>query len=111
MGISEAAGQVRFGINMRTKTRLIEFRALCRSRPEAARRGKPETSHFLRLHPLLWAAHQRSFIVWRITAKKRMVAKLKVIRLSFNAGSNHRTTAVVHGFGRCAGYYQYHAVR
>src|ERR1700746_2821129 len=77
--ISGAAGQVRSGIECGQDT-TDRIRALCRSRPEAAWRGKTRDLHILGLYPLLWAAHQWSFIVWRIMAKKRMVAKLKAIK-------------------------------
>jgi RNA-directed DNA polymerase len=52
-----------------------------------------------------------AFIVWRITAKKRMVAKLKAIKAELQRRKHDRTATV----GACLrtvvlGYYQYHAV-
>jgi hypothetical protein len=43
----------------------------------------------------MWAAQQQPcFIVWRITAKKRMVAKLKAIKAELQRRKHHRTTEV-----------------
>src|ERR1039457_7052801 len=36
----------------------------------------------------------KAFIVWRITAKKRMVAKLKAIKAELQRRKHHRTTEV-----------------
>jgi RNA-directed DNA polymerase len=53
----------------------------------------------------------RAFIVWRITAKKRMVAKLKAIKAELQRRKHHRTTEVGAWFRKVVlGYYQYHAV-
>ena len=43
--------------------------------------------------------HDGAFIVWRLTAKKRMVAKLKVIKAELQRLKHHRTARSVHGFG------------
>jgi hypothetical protein len=42
----------------------------------------------------------KAFIVWRITARKRMVAKLKAIKAYLHRRRHHRTTAVGAGFAR-----------
>jgi hypothetical protein len=53
----------------------------------------------------------RAFIVWRITAKKRMVAKLKAIKAELQRRKHHRTTRVGAWLRTVVlGYYQYHAV-
>ena len=80
----------------------------------AAWEGKPETFNFLGFTPLLWATPQdrKTFTVWRITAKKRMVAKkLKAIkRLGFERRKHDRTSQVgVWLRSVVTGYYQYHA--
>ena len=41
-----------------------------------------------------------TFIVWRITAKRRMAAKLKAIRRSFNVGSIIARPRLAHGSAR-----------
>ena len=64
------------------------------------------------LHALLWeATERRAFIVWRETAKKRLVAKLKAIKLELK----HRRHEPIASVGAwlqkvTSGYYQYHAV-
>jgi hypothetical protein len=52
-----------------------------------------------------------AFIVWRITAKKRMVAKLKAIKAELQRRKHHRTTEVGVWLRKVLlGFYQYHAV-
>jgi RNA-directed DNA polymerase len=53
-----------------------------RSKPETARREEPETFTFLGFTHLC-GQRQKSgtFIVGRITSKKRMVAKLKAVKV------------------------------
>jgi hypothetical protein len=52
-----------------------------------------------------------AFIVWRITAKKRMVAKLKAMKAELQRRKHHRTSDVGAWLRKVVlGYYQYHAV-
>ena len=52
-----------------------------------------------------------AFNVWRITAKKRMVAKLNVIKAELQHRKHHRTSEVGAWLRKVVqGYYQYHAV-
>src|SRR5271169_2067427 len=54
---------------------------------------------------------KRAFIVWRITAKKRMVAKLKAIKAELQHRKHQRTTEVGAWLRQVVlSYYQYHAV-
>jgi len=72
----------KFGLELHPdKTRLIEFgRFAARNRKQRGA-GKPETFTFLGLtHFCGQRISDGAFIVWRITAKKRMVAKLKAIK-------------------------------
>jgi hypothetical protein len=77
---------------------------------EPYRKGKQ------RIHPGLESCcGQRNsdgaFIVWRITAKKRMVAKLKALKAALQRRKHHRTTAVGAWLRKVVlGYYQYPAV-
>src|SRR6266403_773216 len=83
----------KFGLELHPdKTRLIEFgRFAARDRQERGE-GKPETFTFLGFTHYCGQRHKSgTFTVGRITAKKRMVAKLKAIKVEL-------------------GYYQYHAV-
>jgi RNA-directed DNA polymerase len=58
-----------------------------------------------------WRISDGAFIVWRITAKKRMVTKLKAIKAELQR-RKHDRTATVGAWLRTVvlGYYQYHAV-
>src|SRR5439155_24485200 len=62
----------------------------------------------------LWMREQvsrRAFIVWRTTARKRMVAKLKAIKAELQRRKHHRTTEVGAWLPTVElGYYQYYAV-
>ena len=52
-----------------------------------------------------------AFIVWRITAKKRMAAKLKAIKAELQRRKHHRTTEVGAWLRKVVwATYQYHAV-
>jgi hypothetical protein len=104
---------VRFGLELHPdKTRLIEFgRFAVRDRKRRGE-GKPETFTFLGFtHFCGHLTSSGSFNVWRITAKKRMVAKLKVIKTELQDRRHDRTTDVGEWLRRVVlGYYQYHAV-
>src|SRR5215831_637946 len=102
----------KFGLELHPdKTRLIEFgRFAARSRQKRGE-GKPETFTFLGLTHYCGQLTTGPFIVWRITAKKRMVAKLKAIRAELRLRKHHRTTEVGVWLRKVVlGYYQYHAV-
>jgi RNA-directed DNA polymerase len=103
----------RFGLELHPeKTRLIEFgRFAARSRKQRGE-GKPETFVFLGFTH--YCGHLRSsgaFNVWRITATKRMAAKLKVIKAELQRRKHHRSAQVGEWLRKVlTGYYQYHAV-
>jgi RNA-directed DNA polymerase len=103
----------KFGLELHAdKTRLIEFgRFAARSRKQREE-GKPETFTFLGFtHFCGQRKSNGAFIVWRITAKKRMVAKLKAIKAELQRRKHHRTTEVGAWLRQAVlGYYQYHAV-
>ncbi len=102
----------KFGLELHAdKTRLIEFgRFAARDRKQRGE-GKPETFTFLGFTHFCGQLTNGAFIVWRITAKKRMVAKLKVIKAELQRRKHHRTTAVGAWLRKVVlGYYQYHAV-
>src|SRR5215467_6951874 len=104
---------VRFGLELHPdKTRLIEFgRFAVRDRKRRGE-GKPETFTFLGFtHFCGHLTSSGSFNVWRITAKKRMVAKLNVIKAELQRRKHHRTSEVGAWLRKVVqGYYQYHAV-
>jgi RNA-directed DNA polymerase len=104
---------VRFGLELHPdKTRLIEFgRFAARNRKQRGE-GKPETFTFLGFtHFCGNLASSGAFNVWRLTAKKRMVAKLNVIKAELQHRKHHRTRDVGTWLRKVVqGYYQYHAV-
>jgi len=103
----------RFGLELHPdKTRLIEFgRFAVRDRKRRGE-GKPETFTFLGFtHFCGHLTSSGSFNVWRITAKKRMVAKLNVLKAELQRRKHHRTNEVGAWLRKVVqGYYQYHAV-
>src|SRR5215470_2869926 len=103
----------RFGLELHPdKTRLIEFgRFAVRDRKRRGE-GKPETFTFLGFtHFCGHLMSSGAFNVWRITAKKRMVAKLAVIKAELQHRKHHRTSEVGAWLRKVVqGYYQYHAV-
>ena len=103
----------KFGLELHPeKTRLIEFgRFAVRNRKQRGE-GKPETFTFLGFtHFCGNLTSSGAFNVWRITAKKRMVAKLTVIKAELQHRKHHRTSEVGTWLRKVVqGYYQYHAV-
>jgi group II intron reverse transcriptase/maturase len=102
----------KFGLELHAgKTRLIEFgRHAARNRQRRGE-GKPDTFTFLGFTHFCGHLTTGPFIVWRITTKKRMVAKLKAIKAELQRRRHHRTTAVGLWLRKVVlGYYQYHAV-
>jgi RNA-directed DNA polymerase len=103
----------KFGLELHPdKTRLIEFgRYAARDRKQRGG-GKPETFNFLGFTHYCGQRHKtKTFTVGRITAKKRMVAKLKAIKAELRRHMHDRTSQVGAWLRRVVtGYYQYHAV-
>src|SRR6185369_7580421 len=73
----------KFGLELHAdKTRLIEFGRFAAQHRQQRGEGKPETFTFLGFtHFCGRTTRAGAFTVWRITAKKRMVAKLKAIKV------------------------------
>src|ERR1700736_5087737 len=104
---------VKFGLELHPdKTRLIEFGRFAFRDRKRRGEGKPETFVFLGFTH--YCGHLRSsgaFTVWRITATKRMVAKLKAMKAELQRRKHHRTSEVGEWLRKVVmGYYQYHAV-
>jgi group II intron reverse transcriptase/maturase len=103
----------KFGLELHAdKTRLIEFGRFAARDRKRRGEGKPETFTFLGFtHFCGQLNSSRAFIVWRITAKKRMVAKLKAIKAELQRRKHHRTAEVGAWLRKVVlGYYQYHGV-
>src|SRR5262245_48118740 len=102
----------KFGLDLHAdKTRLIEFGRYAVRNRQRRGQGKPETFTFLGFTHFCGQLTTGPFIVWRITAKKRMVAKLKAIKAELRFRTHHRTIEVGAWLRKVVlGYYQYHAV-
>src|SRR6266550_653461 len=103
----------KFGLELHPdKTRLIEFGRFAARDRKARGEGKPETFTFLGFTHYCGQRHKSgTFTVWRITAKKRMVAKLKAIKVELQRRMHDRMANVGAWLRKVVlGYYQYHAV-
>lgn len=94
------------------KTRLIEFGRFAAQDRKQRGEGKPETFTFLGFtHYCGTRKSNGRFIVWRKTAKKRMVAKLHAVKAVLRRWKHEPTARVGEWLKRVVlGYYQYHAV-
>jgi RNA-directed DNA polymerase len=102
-----------FGLELHPdKTRLIEFGRFAARDRKARGEGKPETFTFLGFTHYCGQRHKSgTFTVCRITAKKRMVAKLKAIKVELQRRMHDRMANVGAWLRKVVlGYYQYHAV-
>ncbi|MDX1461187.1 MAG: group II intron reverse transcriptase/maturase [Xanthomonadales bacterium] len=103
----------KFGLELHAdKTRLIEFgRQAARNRQRRGE-GKPETFTFLGFtHYCGKRRSNGTFIVWRKTAKKRMVAKLHAIQVELRRRMHEPSSQVGEWLQKVTlGYFQYHAV-
>jgi group II intron reverse transcriptase/maturase len=103
----------KFGLELHPdKTRLIEFGRFAARDRKARGKGKPETFTFLGFTHYCGQRHKSgTFTVCRITAKKRMVAKLKAIKAELQRRMHDRMANVGAWLRKVVlGYYQYHAV-
>jgi group II intron reverse transcriptase/maturase len=103
----------KFGLELNAeKTRLIEFGQFAERDRKKRGEGKPETFTFLGFtHYCGKRRSDGSFIVWRETAKKRMVAKLQTIKAELLRRKHEPTAQVGEWLKKVVlGYYQYHAV-
>jgi group II intron reverse transcriptase/maturase len=103
----------KFGLELHAdKTRLIEFGRFAAQNRKQRGEGKPETFTFLGFtHFCGRTTHAGAFTVWRITAKKRMVAKLKAIKADLQRRKHDPTRETGAWLRKVVlGYYQYHAV-
>jgi len=102
----------KFGLELHPdKTRLLEFGRF--AAVDRRRRGekKPETFTFLGFVHQCGASPRGLFVVWRQTANKRMVAKLKQIKQTLRRRM-HEPLGQIGAWLRSVsqGFYQYHAV-
>jgi RNA-directed DNA polymerase len=103
----------KFGLELHPdKTRLIEFGRYAARDREQRGRGKPETFNLLGFTHYCGQRHKtKTFTVWRITAKKRMAAKLKMIKVELQRRMHDRVLEVGAWLWKVvSGYYLYHAV-
>jgi RNA-directed DNA polymerase len=103
----------KFGLELHAdKTRLIEFGKYAARNRERRGEGKPETFTFLGFtHYCGKRRSDGSFIVWRKTARKRMVAKLRLLKAELIHRKHEPLAHVGEWLQKVVrGYYQYHAV-
>src|SRR6202043_3887260 len=103
----------KFGLELHPeKTRLIEFGRFAAQNRKRRGEGKPETFTFLGFtHFCGRTTGTGVFTVWRITAKKRMVAKLKALKVELQRRKHDPTRETGAWLRKVVlGYYQYHAV-
>ena len=102
----------KFGLELHAeKTRLIEFGRFAAQDRKQRGEGKPETFTFLGFTHFCGKRHNGAFIVWRVTAKKRMVAKLRAIKAELRRRMHEPVPSVGEWLQRVTlGYYRYHAV-
>src|SRR5215475_2270297 len=103
----------KFGLELHAdKTRLIEFGQFAERNRKRRGAGKPETFTFLGFtHYCGKRRSDGTFIVWRTTAKKRMVAKLLAIKAELVRRKHAPSAQVGEWLTKVVqGYYQYHAV-
>src|SRR5262249_31443154 len=103
----------KFGLELHAeKTRLIEFGRFAAANREKRGQGKPETFTFLGVtHYFGRRRGNGAFTVWRKTAKKRMVAKLRAIKAELRERKHEPSKSVGEWLHRVVlGYYNYYAV-
>jgi RNA-directed DNA polymerase len=103
----------KFGLELHPeKTRLIEFGRFAAPNRQQRGEGKPETFTFLGFtHYCGKRRSNGAFIVWRKTAKKRMVAKLCAIKAELRRRMHEPVRSVGEWLKKVVtGYYRYHAV-
>ena len=102
----------KFGLELNMeKTRLIEFGRFAAQDRKRRGEGKPETFTFLGFTHDCGQRRNGAFIVWRVTAKKRMVAKLRQIKAELRYRMHDPVASVGEWLKRVTlGYYNYYAV-
>jgi RNA-directed DNA polymerase len=103
----------KFGLELHAeKTRLIEFGQSAEQNRKRRGEAKPETFTFLGFtHYCGKRRSDRTFIVWRKTAKKRMVAKLHALKAELSRRKHDPSAQVGEWLKKVVqGYFQYHAV-
>lgn len=102
----------KFGLELHPeKTRLLEFGRFAAVDRRERGEKKPETFTFLGFVHQCGKSSRGLFVVWRQTANKRMVAKLKQIKQQLRRRMHEPLEQIGKWLQSVAqGYYQYHAV-
>jgi RNA-directed DNA polymerase len=102
----------KFGLELHPeKTRLLEFGRFAAENRRRRGEKKPETFTFLGLVHYCGTTPKGRFMVWRETANKRMVAKLKQIKQTLRRRMHAPVPQVGAWLRRVLqGFYRYHAV-
>ncbi len=101
-----------FGLELNVdKTRLVEFGRWAERDRKRRREGKPETFDFLGFTHYCGKHRKGCFCVWRKTARKRLVAKLRQIKQQLRVRQHEPISQAGKWLQRVVtGYYNYHAV-
>jgi group II intron reverse transcriptase/maturase len=93
------------------KTRLIEFGRFAAQNRKQRGQGKPATFNFLGFTHICGKTQKGRFVVWRLTMRKRLVAKLKQIKAELRRRM-HQSIPVVGQWLRriLQGHYNYYGV-
>ena len=102
----------KFGLELHPeKTRLLEFGRFAAENRRQRGEKKPETFTFLGFVHYRGTSLKGRFMVWRETASKRMVAKLKQIKLTLRRRMHEPLPQMGAWLRRVLqGFYRYHAV-
>ena len=102
----------KFGLELHPeKTRLLEFGRFAAENRRKRGKKKPETFTFLGFVHYCGTSPKGRFMVWRETANKRMVAKLKQIKLTLRRRMHEPLPQIGAWLRRVLqGFYRYHAV-
>jgi hypothetical protein len=93
------------------KTQLIEFGRFAAQNGKQRGEGKPATFTFLGFTYLCGKRQNGAFSVWRVTAKKRMMVKLRAIKAELRRRMHESVASVGERVQQVTlGYYRYHAV-
>jgi RNA-directed DNA polymerase len=105
-------GLAKFGLELHPeKTRLLEFGRFAAVTRRKRGEKKPETFTFLGFTHQCGTSRRGYFTVWRRTANKRMVAKLKQIKQTLRRRMHEPLDQIGAWLQSVArGFYQYHAV-
>ena len=102
----------KFGLELHPeKTRLVEFGRFARAHRRQRGEGEPESFTFLGFTHSCGINSRGNFVIWRRTVRKRLEAKLQLVKQTLRERMHEPVPKVGEWLGRVVrGFYQYHAV-